>query len=45
LYITPVVYLYLEKCMALAIAIPAKLKRKVPAPHATEERAPGAAKL
>jgi HAE1 family hydrophobic/amphiphilic exporter-1 len=45
LYITPVVYLYLEKCMALAVAIPAKLRRKVPGSHASEERAPGAAKL
>jgi HAE1 family hydrophobic/amphiphilic exporter-1 len=45
LYITPVVYLYLEKCMALAIALPAKLGRKVPGSHVGEERAPGAAKL
>ncbi len=45
LYITPVVYLYMEKCMALAIALPAKLRRKVPGSHAAEERAPGAAKL
>jgi HAE1 family hydrophobic/amphiphilic exporter-1 len=45
LYITPVVYLYLEKCQELASALPAKLRRKVPVSQAAEERAPGAAKL
>jgi HAE1 family hydrophobic/amphiphilic exporter-1 len=34
LYITPVVYLYLEKCQELAVALPAKLRgtRAVTAP-------------
>ncbi|MBM4298191.1 MAG: acriflavine resistance protein B, partial [Deltaproteobacteria bacterium] len=45
LYITPVVYLYLEKCVSLIYAIPAKLKRKVATAPRSEERAPGAAKL
>ena len=45
LYITPVVYLYLEKCLELASALPAKLRGKVPAADVTVERAPDAAKL
>jgi HAE1 family hydrophobic/amphiphilic exporter-1 len=45
LYITPVVYLYLEKCTELAVALPAKLRGKVPATQATQERAPGTANL
>jgi HAE1 family hydrophobic/amphiphilic exporter-1 len=45
LYITPVVYLYLEKCLALMNAIPAKFGRKVAAAHRPDERAPDAAKL
>ena len=44
LYITPVVYLYLEKCVELVSAIPAKLKRKVASSEANENRAPDAAR-
>jgi hydrophobic/amphiphilic exporter-1 (mainly G- bacteria), HAE1 family len=43
LYITPVVYLYLEKCVQLVSAIPAKLKRKV-ASAETGDRAPDVAR-
>jgi len=45
LYITPVVYLYLEKGMALAIALPAKLRGKAPGSQATEPAAPSRAKI
>lgn len=44
LYITPVVYLYLEKCVQLVSAIPAKLKRKV-ASAETSDRAPDVARF
>jgi HAE1 family hydrophobic/amphiphilic exporter-1 len=45
LYITPVVYLYLEKCQQLAVALPAKLRRKVVGSGVTTEQTPNAAKL
>jgi HAE1 family hydrophobic/amphiphilic exporter-1 len=45
LYITPVVYLYLEKCQQLAVALPAKLRRKVVGSGVTSEQTPNAAKL
>ncbi|HWO40601.1 MAG TPA: efflux RND transporter permease subunit [Candidatus Eisenbacteria bacterium] len=37
LYITPVVYLYLEKCQALALAVPAKLRPARTPARATAE--------
>jgi HAE1 family hydrophobic/amphiphilic exporter-1 len=45
LYITPVVYLYLEKCVALVTALPAKLRRKAVRVPPSQERAPGGANL
>jgi HAE1 family hydrophobic/amphiphilic exporter-1 len=45
LYITPVVYLYLEKCQQLAVALPAMLRGKVAGSGVTSEQPAGAAKL
>ncbi|MGE5218643.1 MAG: efflux RND transporter permease subunit [Chloroflexota bacterium] len=45
LYITPVIYLYLEKCQAFAIALPAKLRAKPRGASAQPATQPMAAKL
>jgi len=44
LYITPVVYLYLEKCVELVTALPGKLRGKVATADSAEKHAPDAAK-
>jgi HAE1 family hydrophobic/amphiphilic exporter-1 len=46
LYITPVVYLYLEKCQELMmVTLPAKFRGKVKGSEAAPQQAPLAAKL
>jgi HAE1 family hydrophobic/amphiphilic exporter-1 len=45
LYITPVVYLYLEKCQQLAVALPAKLRGNVQDAGVTAGQSAGTAKL
>jgi HAE1 family hydrophobic/amphiphilic exporter-1 len=45
LYITPVVYLYLEKCQEFFVALPARLRGKGKDAEVTPEPAPMAQKL
>jgi HAE1 family hydrophobic/amphiphilic exporter-1 len=45
LYITPVVYLYLEKCQDLLVALPAKLRGAAKGVPATQDESPLTPKL